>query len=106
MSKYEFEIIPMADVIAAYQPGEGRHWFDPDAMRFFKCKLPEIAYKGPGGTFFVSSDKGPSEVRLSSVRQLVGPGEIVTRGRFNSYSHSRAVTLAKTLASMGYDHTG
>ena len=91
----------MEAVKNAYQPCKGRHWFDKDTMRFFKCRLPRTAYVGPCGVFFVSSEKGPSEVRRYTVRQFSGPGEVKTVGPFNEYTRSTANLLAAKYATEG-----
>jgi hypothetical protein len=49
-------------------------WFAPDAVRFFRSRVHSRTYTGMNGTYFVSSEKGPSGVRLYSVR-LFTPGK-------------------------------
>jgi hypothetical protein len=45
----------------------GQYWFSPATMRFFKSRVLEGVY---GGRYFVTSEKGPSGVRLYSVREV------------------------------------
>ena len=93
------ELIGMDEIEKAYEPGIGRHWFDRDTMRFFKCRLPQYGYKGAGGVFFTSSEQRPGGVRLYSVRRLVGPGKIATHGDFNAYTKGVADRMARKLAA-------
>jgi len=88
--------IPMSEVKQRY--GEG-HWFDPETMKFFGTRLPKYAYEGPGGTYFVTSEKPPYGPRAYSVRQLVGPSKIETIGPFCESSRDEAVKLANRCAS-------
>lgn len=78
----------------------GGHWFDPGAMRFFRTRLAQSAYVGPGGIFFVSSECPPDGTRGYSVRQF-DPlrGAIDTVGDFCATAHrSTADRRAKRLA--------
>lgn len=93
--------VPMRAIIAVYHPGEGRHWFDDDTMKFFGTKLPQYGYHGPGGTYFVTSEKPPHGTRMYSVRQLVGPGDLDTIGEFCSMTSAAARILARRCAAIG-----
>ena len=89
----------MAEIRKEYGTGSGLHWFDPDAMRFFRTSLPRHGYRGPGGTYFVTSEQMPRMPRLYSVRRLVGPGRIETVGEFCGYRTSAAATRAAKRAA-------
>jgi len=96
----DIETISIADIERDYSPGVDRHWFDADTLRFFKSRLASYGYRGPGGTFFVSSEKPPHGPRAYTVRQLVGPGKIKTVGEFceiktRATADRRAKALAK-----------
>ena len=92
----KLERIPMAEIKAAYQPGPGRHWFDKDAMSFFKTKLPGHGYHTPRGSMFVTSETRTAGVVSYSVRLLTGPGCIRT---LHSYpSAADALTAIHTFA--------
>ena len=100
-------VLPMDHIINnIYKPGIGRHWFDPSSMRFFSCRLPWGGWQGPGGTFFVSSEKfvgawgRNSKPRAYTVRK-VQEGDIDTVGDFNVYTKSHAETLAQKCAAFG-----
>jgi len=65
---------------------EGSHWFDPDSMQFFGSQIDSQVYQGPGGVYFVSSEKPPHDRRKWSVRQFVPEGaDIHTLGTFCGY---------------------
>lgn len=76
--------LPMADLIEAYRPGPGRHWFDAESIRFFRTRLPRWVYPAPSGVYFVSSEKCSHFRRAYSVRRFTG-GRIETVGEFNSF---------------------
>lgn len=48
----------------------GSHWFDPDTMRFFGTRVLPTVWQGPGGVFFVTSDKRFDGKRGHTVRQF------------------------------------
>ena len=95
-------VLPMDHIINnIYKPGIGRHWFDPSSMRFFSCRLPWGGWQGPGGTFFVSSEKSSTwSARAYTVRKAQ-EGDIDTVGDFNVYTKSHAETLAQKCAAFG-----
>lgn len=82
----------------------GSHWFDRDSMRFFKTRIEPQVYQGPGGIYFVTSEKGPTEIRLYSVRQYRPNGcHVDTVGEFNHLSRSEAHRIAQRLALTDLD---
>lgn len=95
--------VHITDIIATYNPGPGRHWFDPDTMKFFSCRLPAVGFSSTDGSvYFVSSEKTPFSHRKYSVRRLVGEGRIETVGEFGGYkTKARATTQARKLAKGG-----
>lgn len=90
------------DEIRRTMRANGSHWFDPDTIRFFQCRISRRVYQGERGVFFVTSEKSPSLPRAYSVRQFVLDGregpEINTMGEFNSLTRSAAHTQARNLA--------
>lgn len=96
-------MIGMDEVERIYSPGIGRHWFDADSMRCFRTRLPQAAYKGDGGIYFVTSERFQSShgscPRAYSVRKLVGEGRIETIGAFNEMTKGAANAIAKRLAA-------
>lgn len=92
----------MSDVRAHYGSGEGRHWFDRDTMRFFKTKLPRVAYANNSRevAFFVTQETGPNMPSRFSVRKYdFRTRQIDTIGDFNSWvNRGDATENAKALA--------
>jgi len=82
----------------------GSHWFDRDSMRFFKTRIEPQVYQGPGGIYFVTSEKGPTEIRRFSVRQYRPNGcNVDTVGDFNNLSRAEAHRIAQRLALTDLD---
>lgn len=80
----------------------GSHWFDPDTMRFFRCRVGDQVYQGPGGVYFVTSEKySDTAARKYSVRQFTSPDKINTIGEFNSLTRQQAHKLAAEKAGDG-----
>lgn len=76
------------------------HWFDKDTMRWFRCRLPKLAYRVKGGWAFVTSEQnhsmcGQSYPRLYSLRTMSDQGEMDTIGAFNSMTRSEAQTALR-----------
>jgi hypothetical protein len=46
----------MAQIKAAVRRAGG-HWFDPGTMEFFSSRLESGPFVGPGGVYFVSSER-------------------------------------------------
>jgi hypothetical protein len=87
--------IPFSNVREFYtRNNPDGHWFDSDTMRFFKTKLPTVAYEGDAGVLFVTSEVDPSGVRAYSVRRQNVDGTIKTVGAFHSYKTSAAAKAA------------
>jgi hypothetical protein len=66
------------------------HWFDADSMRFFKTKLPEVAYETTAGILFVTSEVNPSGVKAYTVRRQAPDGQIKTVGDFHHFRTAAA----------------
>ena len=64
----------------------GQHFFDPDTMRFFKSRISAHVYYG---RIFVTSEKGPDEIRRYTVRRQRRNGSMDTLGEFQGYATSR-----------------
>lgn len=87
--------IPFANVRAFYTGTHpGGHWFDKGAMRWFKTRLPRVAYQGAAGTLFVTSETNPSGQTRFSVRVQKQNGDIDTVGEFHSFA-TRADAVAE-----------
>jgi hypothetical protein len=78
------------------------HWFDADSMRFFKTKLPAVAYETTAGVLFVTSEVDPSGVKAYTVRRQTVKGDITTVGDFHSYKTAAAARAAiKQINALG-----
>jgi hypothetical protein len=110
------DVNPAAEQIAAHDfsglnrieeanAASGFHWFKPDTLRFFRCRLGE--YWGAG--VFISSETDPAGVRAYSVRVADASGQVHTFGEFHEHKSSRTATaIAKRLAhflTIGYTMT-
>lgn len=103
--------IPIAEAVRLYSPGEGRHFFDAASMRFFRSRLPQFAYSGPGGIYFVTSEQFVSgshrKPRAYTVRKLTPHtgeqrGSIDNSSEFNTLTRYAANKIAAQLAAGGF----
>jgi hypothetical protein len=84
----------------------GSHWWDRDTMRSFGCRVNGQVYQGPGGIYFVTSEKyGRDDAkRAYTVRQYHPASKKVdTIGEFNTLSRSTAMRIAGKLAATSLD---
>ena len=80
------------------------HFFDRDTMRFFDSRILETVYQGPGGVYFLTSERfhgstttGP---RLYTVRKFnPETGDIGTYGGYNQMTKYAATAAAKNAAA-------
>jgi hypothetical protein len=93
------DLIDIHEIKRHYRQGGG-YWFEPDTMRFFRCRLAQYAYCGPGGIYFTTSEKGPDERRAYSVRSYNAfERDVDTVGEFQQYaSRSGADRAARRCA--------
>lgn len=91
----DFKTIPFSEVREFYVRNQPfGHWFAPETMRFFRTKLPEIAYELPGGgIYFVTSEVSPAGEKRYTVRRQLHNGDIDTVGLFHSHA-TRAAAVA------------
>jgi hypothetical protein len=63
----------------------GHHWFQPEAMRFFRSRIESGVY---GGRYFISSEQfDDNSPRLYTVHEASPEGKIDTIGEFQQYAH-------------------
>jgi len=91
--------IPFSDVREYYERTRpDGQWFSANTMKFFKSRLPKVAYETPAGVLFISSEQGPLGVRKYTVRRQKVDGFIETIGEFNSYrTRKSALDAIKTM---------
>jgi hypothetical protein len=92
--------LPIADLVKAYRPGPGRHWFDADSIQFFRTRLPKHAFPCGHGVYFVTSEQCGYFRRGYSVRRF-WEGRIQTVGEFNSYPSRKSALRAMRIAMEG-----
>ena len=65
------------------------YWFSPDTMRFFRSRVSDQVYQGPGGIYFVSSERGPEMPRMYTVRRFrPDTGGVETAEEFQGYARA------------------
>ena len=87
--------------IKAANKRAGLYYFEPDTMRFFRSRVSDTVYQGPGGVFFITSEKSPNGARRHSVRRFKpasGDCETAPGTEFCSMTRSQAVRLAGKMA--------
>lgn len=91
--------------IIEHNERSGRYFFSPDTMRFFKSKIEAGPYEGPGGIFFVTSEKrGFTDSRRNFGLRVydADTGDVSTVGgypRDRYYTRAEAIEAAKVCAS-------
>lgn len=89
--------------IKACNKARGHHWFEPGTMRFFASRVGNDVYQGPGGIYFISSERFMDDPRRYSVRRF-NPKDcsVDTEFEFQQFpSRGSAVRAAKRLARGG-----
>lgn len=84
------------EAMRACQRKKGLHFFDADTMRFFKSRIEWMGHgpfandpviQGPGGVFFVTSEKNNGHPRKYTVRRFNPKTcRITTQGDFQAYN--------------------
>ena len=92
--------LSISELVKAYRPGPGRHWFDADSIRFFRTRLPKHVFPCGHGVYFVTSEQCGHFRRGYSVRRF-WQGKIQTIGEFNSYPSRESAVRAMRLAMKG-----
>lgn len=98
------------DAIKRANADRGLHYFERGTMRFFRSRVGQTVYQGPGGIYFVTSEQfvpssGRPEPRRYSVRKFnPETADISTAGGhtpgFQRYSTSKgAANAAKVFAA-------
>lgn len=95
--------LKMADIIRRNREA-GRHFFDPAARRFFRSVIGRHVYQGPGGVFFVTSERfgGPIETapRRYTLRHFdPKTADVRTAGEAHVLDRETAEHLARKAAA-------
>jgi len=101
------------DAIRETDHRAGRYFFSADTMRFFNSRILPTVYEGPGGIYFITSEKfrgsdGTSAPRKYTIRQFIpDPVNIRSVAGFNQMSKPQAQVTASVLAAgHGVAHLG
>jgi hypothetical protein len=80
------------DDIKRHAEHKGSHWFSPGAVYFFKSRICGEAYEGPGGIYFVSSERfdGRCQRRYTIRQYNPQTGAVSTYGEFQGFTNARA----------------
>lgn len=91
--------------IKAANLAAGQHFFSPSAMAFFDSQIGTKTWTCPDGTvLFTTSERGPSEVRLYTVRRFhPDTGEITDASEFQAFDSSQKARAYA--ASICYERT-
>jgi hypothetical protein len=88
------------DLIRTTNTAHGWHFFEAGALRFFRSRIHDTVYQGPGGIYFVTSEQfedhlGNRAARGFSVRRFhPDTGNVGTVGAFNSFTNRAAAHRA------------
>lgn len=92
--------MPTIEQIKRANANAGQHFFCASALRFFKSRVNDQVFSGPGGVFFVTSERYDwDSPRLYTVRQAMPNGHIETPDEFQQYGNMRAAKRAALKAS-------
>jgi hypothetical protein len=100
------------DLIKMLNRDSGLHFFDSSTMRFFSSRCCSTVHDGPGGVFFVTSEKrtgfgcadGPRRYTVRRFDRMTGEVRLAGNGtgdEFQKYSSSRAANRAAKIRSEG-----
>lgn len=84
----------------------GRHYFEPETMRFFRSRVAPGVFVGSNATYFITSEqfefRGKRDARKYSVRKTKDGCTIDDVGGFQAYKTlAQAKAAAKRLAATG-----
>jgi hypothetical protein len=74
---YNINEIVTAEDIRRADEDNGGYFFAPATMKCWRSRVSSRVYKGPGGTFFITSEKderGPRWYSVRRVRDEIPPG--------------------------------
>jgi hypothetical protein len=83
----------------------GNHFFDRDTMSFFRSRILDGLWSGPGGVYFCTSERAPNSIRReytvreAVVRRDVNPPGFGTNNGGTFTTARQAKARAKALAA-------
>ena len=95
--------LKMAEIIRRNREA-GRHFFDPAVRRFFRSVIGRRVYQGPGGVFFVTSERFGGPVGKAPRRYTLHhfdprTGDVRTAGEGHVLYRETAEYLARRAAA-------
>jgi hypothetical protein len=94
------------DDIKAANRAAGLHFFAPDTLRFFRSRIGATVYQGPGGIYFVTSERFMTmatfglTARKYTVRKFdPDTFHVTTVGEYAQLTTAKATRIARNLAS-------
>lgn len=101
------------DAIREADHRAGRYFFSADTIKFFNSRVLPTVYEGPGGVYFITSEKftgsnGVSAARKYTIRHFTpDPVNIRSVAGFNKMTKHQAQVIARVLAAgHGVVHLG
>lgn len=84
----------------------GQFFFQPKTLRFFSSRILSDVFEGPGGVFFVTSEKrgghlGDGPRRFTVRRFMRNTGNVITHGEFVEYQTAAQAKCAAKRAAAG-----
>lgn len=91
--------IPFSDVLEYDALLPNSKFFKPETLKFFKSRLPNVAYETNAGVLFITSEADyTGERRYYNVRRQKVTAQIETVGKFNDYrTRAEALNAIKEL---------
>ena len=78
------------------------YFFNKDTIKFFKSRVLSEVYEGPGGIYFITSEKGSDNIRGYTVRHYDPiTNDIRSVTQFNQLTKYYAIKEAKLAAKGG-----
>jgi hypothetical protein len=89
----------MAEIIRRNHEA-GLHFFDPESKRFFNSAIGRRVFEGPGGVFFITSERFVGSTYTAPRRYTVRhfdprTADVRTAGEFNVLDREAAARLAR-----------
>ena len=79
------------NMIRRINKASGFKFFDAPTIKFFRSRPSKYSYVGPGGVYFVTSERFVSEPRRYTVRRFIeSTGAIDIMGVFNTLTRKQA----------------
>lgn len=92
----------MMHTIKQCNKDHGWHFFDPDTMRFFRSRVGNEVFQGPGGVYFVTSEQFVDPWSRIKDRRKYSVSKLNTRNcsvdRVGEFQEFKTLAAAKAVA--------